>query len=53
LFQTDLLTKVKQAAADINFQWECMEENEQLSPVSVLNELPSINKGTKNHLFHL
>ncbi|KAJ6985149.1 uncharacterized protein [Populus alba] len=34
----------QKAAADTNFKWECKEENEQLSPVSVLNELPSINK---------
>jgi hypothetical protein len=45
--------KVLQAAADINLQWECKEENELLSPVSVQKELPSINKGTKNQLFHL
>jgi hypothetical protein len=45
--------KVLQAAADINLQWECKEENDQLSPVSVQKELPSINKGTKNQLFHL
>ncbi|KAG6789692.1 hypothetical protein POTOM_005811 [Populus tomentosa] len=39
-------SSVKQkAAADINLQWECEEENEQLSPVSVQKELPSINKG--------
>ncbi|KAL9333666.1 hypothetical protein Peur_073805 [Populus x canadensis] len=34
----------QKAAADTNFLWECKEENEQLSPVSVLNELPSRNK---------
>lgn len=39
-------SSVKQkAAAGINLQWECKEENEQLSPVSVQKELPSINKG--------
>ncbi|KAJ7013321.1 hypothetical protein NC653_003114 [Populus alba x Populus x berolinensis] len=39
-------SSVKQkAAAGINLQWIRKEENEQLSPVSVQKELPSINKG--------
>ncbi|XP_011030299.1 PREDICTED: uncharacterized protein LOC105129784 isoform X2 [Populus euphratica] len=38
-------SSVKQkVSADINLQWECKEENEQLSQVSVQKELPSINK---------
>ncbi|CAK7330227.1 unnamed protein product [Dovyalis caffra] len=36
--------KQKQAAADINLQREFNEQNEQHSPVSVLNELPSIKE---------
>ncbi|KAJ6754872.1 DUF4378 DOMAIN PROTEIN [Salix purpurea] len=34
----------QKAAAGINLQWECKEENKQLGPVSVQKELPSINK---------